>query len=92
MYQDSSRNPITAREGVDVLLGALQAGLAGGVFRPVPRYHYNTSVGLEAYEHLLALYDEVAGAAELHIRKLKLQSARQAAEIARLKWELTRRN
>lgn len=90
MYQDESRNPLTAMQGVDALLGPLQAGLAVGAFHPVPRYRYDTSISLVAYERLQGRYNELADAAELHIRKLRLQCARQTLEIARLKAQLNR--
>lgn len=91
MYQDASKNPITAVQGVDALLGPIQAALAGGAFRPAPQYHYDTGVSLQAYERLQAQYAELAAAAEHHIRSLQLKGARQALEITRLKAELASR-
>lgn len=92
MYNDASRNPVSALQCVDAILGPLQRGLEAGAFQPTPRHHYGASVRLENYEHLQARYRELAKTAELRIRRLRLESAKQALEIARLRAELAGRN
>jgi hypothetical protein len=91
MYHDASRNPLTAMQMVDALLAPVQAGVAAGVFHPIPRFTYDTGVSLAVYERLQAQYDELLLSAEQHIRSLKHESTRKSLEIARLKLELARK-
>jgi hypothetical protein len=91
MYTDASSNPVTALQMVDALLTPLQAGLAGGAFRPAPRYHYDTSVSLAAHERLQRQYAELLAVAGAAMKDMQAIVERQAREIARLKAQLAQR-
>lgn len=85
MYNDASRNPMTAIDGVGALLGALEQALLD--LPPATRYPYQTGVDVEAYRRLLEQYAELvessgrallsqrAGMLELEVENLKLRAA-----------------
>lgn len=91
MYTDASRNPITALQGVEMALRPIQEGLAGGAFHLAPRYHYDTTVSLVAYERLQAQYIELLAVSEAGMAEMARLVARQSHEIAQLKFQLRRR-
>lgn len=91
MYTDSSQNPMSALQGVEMLLAPLQAGLADGAFSLAPRYHYNTTVSLAAYERLQMQYTELLAVAETGMAEMARLVASQSREISQLKSQLARR-
>lgn len=90
MYLDASSNPITAAQGVDALLSPLQVGLAAGAFQLAPRYRYDTSVSLDAYERLQGQYAELLAVAEAGMQEMQRLVIRQSRQIADLKMQLAR--
>lgn len=91
MYTDASSNPITAMQGVELVLAPLQEGLASGAFRLAPRYQYDTTVSLAAYHQLQRQYMELLAVAEAGMAEMTRLVARQSREIVQLKSQLHRR-
>jgi hypothetical protein len=88
MYNDSSRNFMTAMQGVDMLLDPLLRGLSN--FRPVGRYQYQTGVSLGAYQRLVQRYNELAEVSQRAVIALRSRAVQLEAENARLREELAR--
>lgn len=89
MYNDASRNPITAMQGVDLLLHPLQTALSN--LQPVPRYRYDTGVSLEAYNRLLDRYAELREASERALLSLRARAMELEIENLRLRAALLKR-
>ena len=90
VYTDASRNPITAIEVVDTLLGPVQRAFEN--FGPIPAYRYDNGVNLHAYEGLLTRYNELFETANRGMLSLRLQTVRLEIENRKLRAELARRS
>ncbi len=91
MYNDQSRNPISALQCADMLRAPIEAWLASA-FSPLPRAHYNTGISLGTYNRLVAQYNELLAEAETGILRLKLRAIELEIENIKLRAQIKSRN
>jgi hypothetical protein len=85
MYSDQSSNPITALQGVDMLLDPLQAGFVSA-FAPAVSYG-GTGISVAEYNALVSAYNQLLDKAEGAVSSLRREASRLRLENVRLQAE-----
>lgn len=82
MYSDQSRNPLTAMQGVDMLLSPMLHALE---MHPPRSVRYDNGVSLETYNRLIEQYNELVAVSKSAILSLRLRAMELEVENLRLK-------